>query len=51
MKLYLSAIGFGLLLAPPLLELQLTKVHDGSSQLVHVLLVDLAEAKDVEGFL
>lgn len=48
---YLGTVGLCLLLATPLLELQLTEVHDSGSEFVHILLVGLAEAKDVKGFL
>lgn len=48
---YLSSIGFGLLLTPPLLELHLSHVHDGGGDLVHVLHLCFAEAQNVEGFL
>lgn len=48
---YRGAIGLCLLLAAPLLELQLTKVHDSSSELVDVLLISHGKAKDVKGFL
>lgn len=49
--LYLGAIGLGLLLATSLLELQLTKVHDSSSEFVNVFLIGLGKAENIEGFL
>lgn len=47
----LSAVGLSLLLATPLLELHTTHVHDSGGDLVHVVLLFLGEAQDVESFL
>lgn len=47
----ISAVGFCLLFTTPLLELELPEVHDGCSDLVHVLHLRLAEAQNVEGVL
>ena len=44
----LGTVGFGLLLSWSLLELQRTKVHDRGGDLVHVLLLLLAEAEHIE---
>ena len=47
----LRPIGFRLLFAWSLLELEFTEVHDGSRDLVDVQLLLSIEAQDVEGFL
>lgn len=47
----LSAIGLGLFLTTPLLELHATHVHDGRGDLVDVILLLLSEAQHVEGLL
>lgn len=51
MPLTCSAVSFSLLLSGPLLELHLTKVHNGASTLVHTVLLLLGKAQNVEGIL
>ena len=46
-----SAVSFCLLLSLLLLELHVTKVHDGSRQLIDAVLLLLGEAQDIESFL
>lgn len=48
---YLLAVGLGLFLATPLLELHFTEVHYSCSELVYVVLLLLAKAENVESFL
>lgn len=47
----LLAVLLSLLLATTLLELHATHVHDSGGDLVHILLLLLGEAQDVEGLL
>lgn len=48
---YLCAIGLGLLLSTPLLELHTTHVHHSGGDLVDVVLLLLGETQHVEGLL
>jgi len=51
MATYNCAIGFSLLFSSPLLELHGTQVHDGGYNAEDVVLLLLAEAQNVKGFL
>ena len=50
-RTHLGTIGFSLLLAPPLLELQLSGVHDSAGDLIDLNDILIAEAESSEGIL